>query len=43
LDFSGGYVFDRFYFEGAKYSDNGFNRVDVGNGAFVAVRVGVRY
>ncbi|HMF14008.1 MAG TPA: hypothetical protein VKE94_16940, partial [Gemmataceae bacterium] len=43
LDFSGGYVFDRFYFEGAKYSDNGFNRVDVGNGAFVAVRIGVRY
>jgi hypothetical protein len=43
LDFSGGYAFDRFYFEGARFSDNGFNRVDVGNGAFLAVRIGVRY
>jgi hypothetical protein len=43
LDFSGGYVFDRFYFEGQHFSDSNVNRIDVGNGPFVAVRVGVRY
>jgi hypothetical protein len=43
LDLSGGYVFDRFYFEGQNYSDRNQNRVDVGNGPFVAIRIGVRY
>jgi hypothetical protein len=36
LDLSGGYVFDRFYFEGQNYSDRNFNRVDVGNGPFLS-------
>jgi hypothetical protein len=43
LDFAAGYVFDRFYFEGRNYNDRDFNRVDVGNGPFMAVRLGVRY
>jgi hypothetical protein len=43
LDVSAGYVFDRFYFEGQHYSDSNNNRIDVGNGAFIAVRLGVRY
>jgi hypothetical protein len=43
LDLSAGYVFDRFYFEGRSYNDRNFDRIDVGNGPFLAVRVGVRY
>lgn len=38
VDIGGGYIFDRFYFEGASFSDNGFNRVDVGAGPFVSVQ-----
>jgi hypothetical protein len=36
LDLSGGYVFDRFYFEGQNYSDRNRDRIDVGNGPFVS-------
>jgi hypothetical protein len=36
LDFSAGYVFDRFYFEGQNYSDRFVNRVNVGNGPFLS-------
>ncbi len=43
LDLSAGYVFDRFYFEGRNYNDRNFDRIDVGNGPFMAVRLGVRY
>ncbi|MBV9123705.1 MAG: hypothetical protein JO112_10145 [Planctomycetes bacterium] len=43
LDFFGGYVFDRFYFEGRSYSDRNFNRMDVGNGPFVGMRLDVRF
>jgi hypothetical protein len=43
LDFSGGYVFDRFYFEGRSFSNNGFNRVDVGNGPYANVRFAIRF
>ena len=34
LDFSAGYVFNRYYFEGQNFSDNNFNRVNVGNGPY---------
>jgi hypothetical protein len=43
LDFSGGYVFDRFYFEGRSLSDSHQNRVDVGNGPFLAVQLQTRW
>ncbi len=43
LDLSGGYVFDRFYFEWRSYSDRNQNRVDVGNGPFGAVRLEARF
>jgi hypothetical protein len=43
LDLSGGYVFDRFYFEGHNYNDRNFNRVDVGDGPFASLRVGVHF
>jgi hypothetical protein len=43
LNLSGGYVFDRFYFEGQHYSDSQINRVDVGNGPFVSLHCQVRW
>jgi hypothetical protein len=43
LDLSGGYAFDRFYFEGRDYQDRDQNRVSIGNGPFVALRGGVDF
>jgi hypothetical protein len=43
IELTGGYVFDRFYFEGERYSDRHENRFDVHDGTFVAVRAGVRW
>ena len=38
IDLSGGYVFGRYYFEGRRLSDGNTNRVDVGDGLFIALR-----
>jgi hypothetical protein len=43
LDFSGGYTFDRFYFEGHSFSDRSRNRIDVGSGAFLSADFRVRW
>jgi hypothetical protein len=43
IDVTGGYAFDRFYFEGESYSDRHDNRIDVGDGPFAALRLGVRF
>ena len=43
VELSGGWAFDRFYFEGESYRDRRENRVDVGDGPFVVLRVGVRF
>ena len=43
LDFSGGYDFDRYYFEGQNFSDQHNNRVDVGDGPFVGSRLSFRF
>jgi hypothetical protein len=44
LDFSSGFDFDRYYFESQhSTSGSGFNRVDVGNGPFIAVRFQLRF
>jgi hypothetical protein len=43
IDADVGYSFDRFYFEGESYSDRDQNRVDVGDGPFVQVRLGARF
>jgi hypothetical protein len=43
LDLSGGYAFDRFYFEGRNYEDRDRNRVSIGNGPFAALRAGVSF
>jgi len=43
LFLSGGYAFDRFYFEGKDYGDRGRNRLDINNGPFAALRVNVAF
>jgi hypothetical protein len=43
LDFSGGYTFDRFYFEGRSFSDRNHNRIDVGDGPFLSADFRVRW
>jgi hypothetical protein len=43
LDFASGYAFDRFYFEGHSLSDSNHNRIDVGDGPFVSLQLGVRW
>jgi hypothetical protein len=43
LDLSGGYVFDRYYFEGHSISDSNKNRIDVGDGPFVSLQCQVRW
>jgi uncharacterized protein DUF6268 len=43
FDLSGGYVFDRFYFEGRQLSDSHQNRIDVGNGPFVSFQSQLRW
>jgi hypothetical protein len=43
IEVTGGYAFDRFYFEGESYSERNENRFDVGDGTFVAVRLSSRW
>lgn len=43
IEVTGGYVFDRFYFEGERYSERNENRFDVGDGTFVAARLSFRW
>ena len=43
LDISGGYAFDRFFFEGETYEDRGFNRLDIADGPFIGVQFGIRF
>jgi hypothetical protein len=43
LDLCGGYVFDRFYFEGQSLSDDHHNRIDVGNGPFLSLQTQIRW
>ncbi|HZY83875.1 MAG TPA: hypothetical protein VFE78_03535 [Gemmataceae bacterium] len=43
FDLSAGYAFDRFYFEGTNSTSQNFNRIDVGDGAFVAASFRLRF
>lgn len=43
VDLSGGYAFDRFYFTGRQWSDQQHDRIDVGNGLFLSLRLQLRY
>jgi len=42
-DVSGGYSFDRLYFEGKDYGDRARNRLDVNDGAFVSFQLAYRF
>jgi hypothetical protein len=43
LDLTGGYTFDRFYFEGAQYSDHLANELRIGNGAYLSFQGRLRW
>lgn len=43
LDFSGGFAFDRFFFEGTRYERRNQNRLDLGDGPFVGLQFGLRF
>jgi hypothetical protein len=43
LDLAGGYTFDRFYFEGAQYSDRNFNRLNIDDGPFASFQLVARW
>ena len=40
---AGGYVFDRYLFEGTSFASSGTGRVNLGNGPFASLNLGVRY
>ena len=40
---SGGYVFDRYMFQGTSSNASSADRVDLGSGPFAALNLGVRY
>ncbi|MFP4052322.1 MAG: outer membrane protein [Phycisphaerae bacterium] len=43
LDLSGGYAFDRFFFEADEYDDRDENRLELQDGAFAGVQVNFRF
>ena len=43
LDLSGGYAFDRYYFEGQHLSDSQNNRIDVGDAPYLSLKLQFRY
>ncbi|HBI42707.1 MAG TPA: hypothetical protein DDY78_07605 [Planctomycetales bacterium] len=43
LDFSSGYDFDRFYYEGKGVGSEHNNRVDVGDGPYIGAKLSIRY
>jgi hypothetical protein len=43
FEVSGGWAFNRFYFEGEGYQDRNDNRIDVGDGPFVVGRLHLRF
>jgi hypothetical protein len=43
IEVTGGYAFDRLYFEGERYSERNENRFNVESGTFIAVRLGFRW
>ena len=42
LDLSGGWAFDRFWFEGEDYGDRGNNRLDLSDGPMIRFQLGLR-
>ena len=43
VELTGGYAFDRFFFEGERYADNNQSRIDVDDGPFVVGKVSFRF
>jgi hypothetical protein len=43
IEVTGGYVFDRFYFEGERYSERNENRFNVNDGTFISGRLSFRW
>jgi len=43
LDFSGGWAFDRFFFEGRGYQDRDDNRLKIGDGPFFGITFGWKF
>ncbi len=43
VDFSGGYAFNRFFFEGEEYDDRHDSRINVGDGPFAAIQLVYRF
>jgi hypothetical protein len=43
FEVSGGYAFDRFYFEANDYHDRNENRIDIHSGAFVIGKINLRF
>jgi hypothetical protein len=43
FDFSAGYAFNRYFFEGQTLSDDHNNRIDVGDGPYLAAKLQFRY
>ena len=43
FEVSGGYAFDRFYFEAEKYRDRNNNRIDIHSGPFVIGKISLRF
>jgi hypothetical protein len=43
LDLSGGYAFNRYYFEGQTLSDSQNNRIDVDAGPYLSIKLLIRY
>ncbi len=43
FEVTGGYAFNRFYFEGEGYSDRHDNRIDIGNSPFIVGKINLRF
>jgi len=43
VDVSGGYGFNRFFFEGENHEDRDDNRLSIGDGPFAGVQIGLRF
>jgi hypothetical protein len=43
VEVTGGYAFNRFYFEGEGYSDRFSNRIDVGAAPFIVGKLNLRF
>jgi len=43
FELSGGYAFDRFYFEGESYKHRNENRIDIHDGPFVVGKIMLRF